>query len=148
MSAFDPPTRAPTLCRTGTDCGCSGGSPMRKVLLATAALFFMAGLVVAAEVTVVKFDKDKKEVTVKEGDAEKTYKLTDKTKVYTTDKDGNKTDSTYEALEKRLSNVGKTDGDKGKGKGKGKGGFGAGKLDITTDGDTITEVKMRSFRKQ
>jgi hypothetical protein len=122
---------------------------MRKVLLAVSAMLFMAGLVVAAEVTVVKYDKDKKEVTVKDGDAEKTYKITDKTKVYTTDKDGNKTDSTVEALEKRLSFVGKTGDDaKGKGKGKGKGGFGAGKLDITTDGDTITEVKMRAFGKK
>lgn len=121
---------------------------MRKVMLAVAAMLFMAGLVVAAEVTVVKYDKDKKEVTVKEGDAEKTYKISDKTKVFTTDKDGNKTDSTVEALEKRLSFVGKDGGDKGKGKGKGKGGFGAGKLDITTDGDMITEVKMRAFGKK
>jgi hypothetical protein len=122
---------------------------MRKVMLAVAAMLFMAGLVVAAEVTVVKYDKDKKEVTVKEGDAEKTYKITDKTKVFTTDKDGNKTDSTVEALEKRLSFAGKGgDTGKGKGKGKGKGGFGAGKLDITTDGDTITEVKMRAFGKK
>ena len=121
---------------------------MRKVMLAVAAMLFMAGLVVAAEVTVVKYDKDKKEVTVKEGDAEKTYKITDKTKVFTTDKEGTKTDSTVEALEKRLSFVGKDGGDKGKGKGKGKGGFGAGKLDITTDGDTITEVKMRAFGKK
>ena len=122
---------------------------MRKLIMAVATMLFMAGLVVATEVTVVKFDKDKKEVTVKEGDAEKTYKFTDKTKVYTTDKDGTKTDSTYEALEKRLSFVGKTGDDaKGKGKGKGKGGFGATKLDITTDGDTITEVKMRGFGKK
>jgi hypothetical protein len=122
---------------------------MRKVMLAVATMLFMAGLVVAAEVTVVKYDKDKKEVTVKDkDDKENTYKITDKTKVYTTDKDGNKTDSTVEALEKRLSFVGKDGGDKGKGKGKGKGGFGAGKLDITTDGDTITEVKMRGFGKK
>ena len=70
------------------------------------------------------------------------------TKVFTTDREGTKTDSTVEALGKRLSFVGKDGGDKGKGKGKGKGGFGAGKLDITTDGDTITEVKYRAFGKK
>ena len=100
---------------------------MRKLLLAIAALFFMAGLVVAAEVTLVKFDKDKKEITVKDGDKEKTYKLTDKTKYTTTDKDGNAKESTYEATEKRLS------GEKAVGR----------KMDITTDGDKVTELKMR-----
>ena len=51
---------------------------MRKLLLSLAALFFMAGLVVAAEVTLVKYDKDKKEVTVKDDkDKEHTYKITD-----------------------------------------------------------------------
>jgi hypothetical protein len=122
---------------------------MRKVMLAVATMLFMAGLVVAAEVTVVKFDKDKKEVVVKEGDAEKTYKFTDKTKVYTTDKEGTKTDAKYEDLERRLDFMTKAKGDdaKGKGKGKGKGGF-ANKLDITTDGDTITEVKFRAFGKK
>jgi hypothetical protein len=101
---------------------------MRKLLLAIAALFFMAGLVVAAEVTLVKFDKDKKELTVKDGDKEKTYKLTDKTKYNTTDKDGNSKESTYEAAEKRLS------GEKAVGR----------KFDIATDGDKITELKWRA----
>ena len=55
---------------------------MRKMMLALVAMFAMAGLVVAAEVMVVKFDKDKKEITVKEGDAEKTYKITDKDQVH------------------------------------------------------------------
>ena len=69
---------------------------MRKLLLSLACLFFMAGLVVAAEVTIFKFDKEKKEVTVKEGDAEKTYKISDKTKFSTTDKDGNAKEITYD----------------------------------------------------
>ncbi len=121
---------------------------MRKLLMAVATMFFMAGLVVATEVTVVKYDKDKKEVTVKEGDAEKTYKITDSTKVYTTDKDGNKTDAKIEDLERRLEFMGKAKGDTDKAKGKkGKGG-GFNKLDITTDGDKITEVKMRAFGKK
>jgi len=101
---------------------------MRKLMLSIAALCFMAGLVVAADVTLVKFDKDKKELTVKDGDKEKTYKVTDKTKFSTTDKDGNAKESTYDQAEKRLSS------DKAAGKLK---------LDITTDGDKVTEVKYK-----
>ena len=55
---------------------------MRKLLMTLACMLLMAGLVVAAEVTLVKYDREKKEVTVKEGDVEKTYRLTDKTKVF------------------------------------------------------------------
>ena len=106
---------------------------MRKMLLALVAMFAMAGLVVAVEVTVVKFDKDKKEVTVKEGEAEKTYKITDKTKFTTTDFKGeNSKESDYAAFEKRAG---------GKG---GKGGKGGLKLDIKTDKDTITEVTWKA----
>jgi len=101
---------------------------MRKLLLGVAALFFMAGLVVAAEVTLVKFDKDKKEITVKDGDKEKTYKVTDKTKFSVTDKDGNTKEATYEQAEKRLSNEKQ---------------FGKLKLEITTDGDKLSEVKYK-----
>jgi hypothetical protein len=101
---------------------------MRKLLLGVAALFFMAGLVVAAEVTLVKYDKDKKEITVKDGDKEKTYKVTDKTKFSSTDKDGNAKEATYEQAEKRLSN---------------EKGWGKMKLDITTDGTKLTEVKYK-----
>src|SRR5262245_33359031 len=115
---------------------------MRKMLVSVAALLFMmASLVVAAEVTVAKYDKDKKEVTVKDDkDKEKTYKITDKTKVTLVDKEGKATDDkgTVEDLERRLEFMGK--GGKG-GKGGGKGGGGFNKLDITTDGDKITEVK-------
>jgi len=106
---------------------------MRKLLLAIAALFFMAGLVVAAEVTLVKYDKDKKEVTVKDGDKEKTYKVTDATKFMVTDKDGNTKTATYEQAEKRLSNEKQ---------------FGKLKLDITTSGDKLTEVKYRGGGKK
>jgi len=101
---------------------------MRKLLLAVAALFFMAGLVVAAEVTLVKFDKDKKEITVKDGDKEKTYKVTSKTKFSSTDKDGNAKEATYEQAEKRLGN---------------EKGWGKMKLEIATSGDNVTEVKYK-----
>ena len=101
---------------------------MRKLLLAIATLFFMAGLVVAAEVTLVKFDKDKKEITVKDDkDKENTYKITDKTTFTFTTKDGDK-DGKYEFVEKMLSS------EKAAGKMK---------LDITTDGDKVTAVKMK-----
>jgi hypothetical protein len=112
---------------------------MRKLLLAVAALFFMAGLVVAAEVTLVKYDKDKKEVTVKDDkDKEHTYKITDKTKFTLTTKDGDK-EAKYEDVEPRL-----TAERKGKGGGGGKGG--GRKVDITTEGDAVTQLKVRAGR--
>jgi hypothetical protein len=108
---------------------------MRKLLLSIATLLFMAGLVVAAEVTLVKYDKDKKEVTVKDDkDKEHTYKLSDKTKFTITTKDGDK-DGTLEGAEKILTN------EKIMGSGKVK-------WDITTDGDKITAVKMKGFGKK
>ena len=71
---------------------------------------------------------------VKDGDKEATYKLTEKTKVSITDKDGNTTEGKLENLTKRLENL-----DKAKNKLK---------LDITTKGDEITEVKMRGGKKK
>jgi len=107
-----------------------GVTPMRKLLTSLACLFFMAGLVLAAEVTLVKYDKDKKEVTVKDAnDKEKTYKITDKTTFTFTTKDGDK-EGKWENVEKMLSN------EKYVGSGKAK-------WDITTDGDKITSVKMK-----
>ena len=106
---------------------------MRKLALSVAALFLMAGLVVAAEVTVVKYDKDSNSVTVKEGTSEKTYKISDDTKVKLTDKDGKTKDGTIKDLTRRLEFASKADSKRPI------------KLDITTSGDKITEVKMRSF---
>jgi nitrogen regulatory protein PII len=100
---------------------------MRKPLLALVCLLFMAGLVVATEVTLVKYDGEKKEVTVKEAGAEKTYRLTDKTKVIVL-KDGKAEDSTVDTAIKLLSN--------GKAKGKMK-------FEITTDKDSIAELKLK-----
>jgi hypothetical protein len=111
---------------------------MRKLLLAAAALFFMAGLVVAAEVTLVKYDKDKKEVTVKDDkDKEHTYKITDKTTFSFTTKDGDK-ELPAENVEKMLTNekFEKAISD------------GKVKWDITTDGNKITSVKMKGFGKK
>ncbi|MCS6863752.1 MAG: hypothetical protein RMJ56_07215 [Gemmataceae bacterium] len=100
---------------------------MRKMLLALFALVFMAGLVVAVEVTVVSYDKEKKELKVKEGDKENTYKITDKTKFTVLLKDEAK-ESNYDTFEKRVTNP------KAKNV----------KLDITTDGGNVTEVKWKA----
>ncbi len=99
---------------------------MRKMLMALICLFFMAGLVIAVEVSVVSYDKEKKELKVKEGKDDKTYKVGEKAKFITTDKDGeNAKGSDFETFEKRVT--------KGKGK-----------LDITVKDDVITEVKWKS----
>src|SRR6476620_9157588 len=104
---------------------------MRKFVMSLVMVLFMAGLVCAVEATLVKGDAEKKEVTVKEGDKETTYKYTDKLKVsLIIDKDGNTKEGTVADFEKRFK-AGKG------GKGKGKGGA---KLDITVDKDTLTEV--------
>jgi hypothetical protein len=106
---------------------------MRKLLLSLGALLFMAGLVVAAEVTLVKYDKDKKELTVKDdAGKESTYKVTDKTKFSGPTKDGVK-DLTYDQAEKRLTS------EKAVGKAK---------LDITTSGKDVTEVKFKGGKKK
>ncbi len=105
---------------------------MRKLLLSFACLFFMAGLVVADEVTLVEFNKDKKEVTVKEGEKEATYKITDKTKFSSTDLDGNVKEMSYEDALKGLSSA------KSPGKMK---------FDITTKDGAITEAKMKGRKK-
>jgi len=101
---------------------------MRKLLIAFTTVLFMAGLVCAVEVTVTKYDKDKKEVTVKEGDEETTYKITDKIKVTLIDKDGNATEGKLENLTKRLENI-----EKSKNK----------KLDITVKDKELVEVKYK-----
>jgi hypothetical protein len=97
---------------------------MRKLLLSLIAMFLMTGLVIAVEVSLVSYDKDKKELKVKEGDAEKTYKVDEKGKFSTTDKDGNAKDSDFAAFEKRAAS-------------------GKGKMDITVKDGTITEAKWR-----
>ena len=98
---------------------------MRKMLLALFMVFFMAGLVVAVEVSLVSYDKDKKEIKVKEGDAEKTYKVDRKGEILPTiDKDGNAKDADFDAFEKRA-------------------GSGKGKMDVTMKDGTITEAKWK-----
>ena len=100
---------------------------MQKLLMALACMLLMAGLVVAAEVTLVKYDPEKKAVTVKEGDVEKTYTLTEKTKVYVI-RDGKAEDATLDTAIKVLGN------DRAKGKLK---------FELTPDKDLIAEMKLR-----
>jgi len=106
---------------------------MRKLVLSLAAMLFMTGLVLAAEVTLVKYDSATKEVTVKEGDKESTYKITDSTKVSFVDKDGNAKEGKLEALTKRLES------DKAPGRLK---------MDITVKDKEITEVKLKGGKKK
>ena len=106
---------------------------MRKFVLAGVALFFTVGLVLAAEVTFVSYDKEKKELTVKDKDGKETsYKVTDKTEFKRGDKDL-PNDKGIEALEKMEMN------DKAKGKAK---------LEIDTDKKTLKEVKFTAKKKK
>ena len=94
---------------------------MRKLLLAVFAVLMSAGLSLAAEVTFVSYDKDKKEVKVKEGKDEKVYKLTDKTVFKAGDKEMKKPEAGFTRLEKMKADA---------------------KFEITADKETATEVKF------
>lgn len=111
-----------------------GWISMRKLLFALAMCFALAGLVIAAEVSVVSYDKDKKELVVKENDKEVKYTISDKVKITKTDKNGeNPSDAKLEDLEK--AHLSKKAIEKGV------------KLDITTDKDMITEIKFKGGKK-
>ncbi|MDB5311351.1 MAG: hypothetical protein JWO38_5553 [Gemmataceae bacterium] len=105
---------------------------MRKLLSAAVVLVVLAGLAGADEVTARRYDKKALELLVanKVG-KESVYKVTDSTKVTIVDKDGKPIEAkaTLETLAQRV----KAKADKG--------GL---KVDITLDGDTVTEVKLRS----
>jgi hypothetical protein len=106
---------------------------MRKFLLALLCTAGITGLALASEVTLVKYDKDKKELTVKEESGEKTYKLTEKAKFTFTDQDGKETVGDFAAAEKMLKN------EKAAGRAK---------LDIAVEKDTITAVKFKGRKKK
>jgi hypothetical protein len=66
---------------------------MRKFVLAGVALFFSVGLALAVQVSFVKYDKEKKELTVKDKEGKETsYKVTDKTEFKAKGKDGTEKD--------------------------------------------------------
>jgi len=96
---------------------------MRKLLLSLSCLLLLTGVTYAVDAVFVKFDAEKKELTVKEGDKDNVYKITDKTKVSIVDKDGNATAGELKLLEK--AKAGKT------------------KIEILTDKDVVTEIKMK-----
>lgn len=77
---------------------------MKKLAMSVACLLFMSGVVLAAEVTLLKYDGEKKILTVKESEAEKQYRITEKTKVSFVDKDGKVKEGTLEAATKVLGN--------------------------------------------
>jgi hypothetical protein len=106
---------------------------MRKFVMSLVMVLFLAGLVFAVEVTVLKYDSTKKEVTVMEGEKEKTYTISDDTKVSVVDKDGNAKEAKLTTLTKRLEN------EKSLGKMK---------MDITVKGKEITEVKIKGGKKK
>jgi len=99
---------------------------MRKFALAAVALVCSIGLTLAADVVFVSYDKDKKELTVKDGDKEKTYKVGDKVKFKDNDKDMEH-EKGIERLEKTEKN------EKAKGKAK---------MTITVEDDKLTEIKF------
>ncbi len=107
---------------------------MRKMLLAAVMALFAAGVVVADPVTLVKYDGGKKEVTVKDKDGkEATYKLTEKTKYVTVDKDGNKKEGDAENAAKILGN------EKAAGKAK---------FEITVTDGAVTEITFKRGGKK
>ena len=95
---------------------------MRKLIVAALCLFVSAGLLLAAPVIFVSYDKEKKELKVKDGDKEKTYKLDDKTK-YTQGKDDIDAEKAYGVFGKMTE--------------------GKSKLDVTGEKDVATEVKFK-----
>jgi hypothetical protein len=98
---------------------------MRKLLLSVASVLLLAGLVVAAEYTVVSYDAATKTVTLKDGNKEVKAKLTDSTKVYFVNKDGDKKEGKVESLEKAWAKKAPK------------------KIDATVSGGNITEVTVK-----
>lgn len=97
---------------------------MRKLLLALLAVAVSAGFALAGEVTFVSFDKTKHELKVKDGKDEKTYKVGDKTKFKSGDKDV-KHDEGVAMLEKLKADT---------------------KLEVTADKSDATEVKFSAAK--
>lgn len=106
---------------------------MRQLLLALVCLFLMGGLAAAVEVTLLEFDKEQKRVTVKEGEVQKVYKLTDATKFYGVDADGNGREMTYDDAVKGLGN------EKAKG---------VLKFDVDVKGEEIAAARFKSKKRK
>lgn len=105
---------------------------MGKLGPALGCLLVTGGLALGAEVTLVKFDRVKKEVTVREGGTEKVYRITDATKFSTVDKTGAGRPLSYDDVLKGLCNP------KAEGKLK---------FDLTAQDGAVVEAKMPGKRK-
>ena len=99
---------------------------MRKFLLALLAVVVSAGFTLATEVTFVSYDKTTHELKVKEGKEEKTYKVGDKTKFKSGDKEV-KHDDGVAMLEKLKGDA---------------------KFDVTGDKGDATEVKFSATKEK
>jgi hypothetical protein len=107
---------------------------MRKLLLALGCAVLVAGVVSADPVTLVKYNADKKVVTVKDkNDKEVDLKISEKTKFLRVDKDGNKKDVEFDTAVKMLGN------DKLAGKAK---------FEVTIVDGMITELTMKGGGKK
>jgi hypothetical protein len=100
---------------------------MRTFVLAVFALALSVGASLAAPVTFLAYDKEKKELKVKDGDKEKTYRITDKTAFKNGDKDIKKQENALGRLEKAKA-------DKLK-------------FELTATGDEATEIKFAAAKK-
>jgi hypothetical protein len=106
---------------------------MRTFVLTLTCTAALTGLALAGEVTLVKYDPKARELTVKDGEAEKTYKVTDKTKFTFVDQDGAEKSGDLAAAEKTLKN------EKAAGRAK---------FDITTDNGTVTAVRFKGRNRK
>lgn len=100
---------------------------------AFAGLFLLTGWAIATEVTLIRFDKEAKRLTVTDGATEKIYKITEKTKFIAVDKKTGATkDVPYEKAVDGLTNP------------KAQGVL---KLDITVQDGELIEAKMPGRKK-
>ena len=106
---------------------------MRKLLPALCCLLLISTVVLAGDVTLLKYDKESKELTVKEDEGEKTYKVTAKTKFTAVDKkSGESVPLTYDDAVKGLCST------KAEGKMK---------FNITVKNGEVVEAKLPGRKK-
>lgn len=107
---------------------------MRKYVMTMAALFTFVGFSFAVEYTFVKWNASTSELTVNDGGKDATFKVTDKTAVKITDKEGKVTDGDINRVKKSWEKNGEKMAEK------------KAKLDLTVKGDEVTEVKVKGGR--
>jgi len=107
---------------------------MRKFALAAVSLILSVGVMLAADVVFMKYDKEKKELTVKDkDDKETTYKIDDKVKFKVGEKDL--------ANDKAMTRLEKTEMNSEKTKGKAK-------MKITVEDKELKEVVFPEQKKK